>query len=303
MTAPRTEQADERYRGIDTWSSQEVLSAIASAQREAIEAVVPAIAALARVGEAIAGRMRGGGRLVYVGAGSSGLLAKVDALELPDTYGIPADRVPVLMAGGPAALLEIPNGAEDDAAAGERDVEALGLDSRDCVLAVSASGGTPYTLAALLRAKALGALTVAIASNAGTPLLDEADHPIHIATPPEVVAGSTRMNAGTAQKCALNMLSTLVGIRLGHAYEGLMVNLRAENAKLRDRAVGIVGKAAGVDAAASQAALEKAGGAVKTAILIAAGAETAAASELIERCQGDVRAALREFTTTSHKAG
>src|SRR5215207_1704616 len=120
MTAPRTEQADERYRGIDTWSSQEVLSAIVSAQREAIESVAPAIAALAKAGEAIAGRMREGGRLVYVGAGSSGLLAQVDALELPGTYGIPADRVPVLMAGGPAAFLKIPNDAEDDTAAGER---------------------------------------------------------------------------------------------------------------------------------------------------------------------------------------
>jgi N-acetylmuramic acid 6-phosphate etherase len=303
MTAPRTEQADERYTAIDTWSSEDVLSAIASAQREAIEAVAPAIAALARAGEAIAGRMRVGGRLVYVGAGSSGLLAKVDALELPGTYGIPADRVPVLMAGGPAALLEIPNGAEDDAAAGERDVEALGVDSGDCVLAVSASGRTPYAVAALLRAKALGALTVAIASNAGTPLLAEADHPVHLATPPEVVAGSTRMNAGTAQKCALNMLSTLIGIRLGHAYDGLMVNLRVENAKLRDRAVGIVGRAAGVDAGTAQAALDKTGGAVKTAILVAAGAEVADASELIERCRGDVRAALGELTTIPPKAG
>jgi N-acetylmuramic acid 6-phosphate etherase len=303
MTAPGTEQADERYRGIDTWSSEDVLSAIAAAQRQAIEAVVPVIAALAEAGEAIAARMQGGGRLVYVGAGSSGLLAKVDALELPGTYGIPADRVPVLMAGGPAALLELANAAEDDAAAGERDIEACGLTAGDCVLAVSASGRTPYALAAILRARMLGALTVAIASNAGTPLLKEADHPIHIATPPEVVAGSTRMNAGTAQKCALNMLSTLIGIRLGHAYDGLMVNLRADNAKLRGRAVAIVGRAAGVDAGTAEAALEKTGGAVKAAILVAAGAGVADASERIERCRGDLRAALGELAGTPRKAG
>ena len=156
MTAPRTEQADERYAGIDTWSSEDVLAAIAAAQREAIQAVALAVPALAAAGEAIAGKMRGGGRLVYVGAGSSGLLAQVDALELPGTYGIEASRVPVLLAGGERALLEIPSVAEDDEAAGNRAIDALGIGPDDCVLALSASGRTPYAVAAIIRREGAG---------------------------------------------------------------------------------------------------------------------------------------------------
>lgn len=295
MTPPRTEEADERYAGIDTWSGEDILSAIASAQREAIDAVAAAVPALAAAGEAIAHGMRGGGRLVYVGAGSSGLLAQVDALELPGTYGIEPDRVPVLLAGGREALVEIPSGAEDDEAAGEREIDALGVGPGDSVLVISASGRTPYAVAALRRAKARGALTIGIASNGGTPLLVEADHPVHLATPAEVIAGSTRMNAGTAQKCALNMLSTLIGIRLGHAYDGLMVNVRIENAKLRGRGVAIVARASGVAAKAAEAALHAAGGQVKAAILIAAGADVASAQDLLERARGDVRRALGEI--------
>ena len=272
MTSPRTEQADERYRGIDTWPSEDVLAAIAAAQSEAISAVAAAVPALAAAGEAIANGMRSGGRLVYVGAGSSGLLAQVDALELPGTYGIEADRVPVLIAGRPrggcSRSRRERRTTRRRASAASRSSVSVRMDS---VLALSASGRTPFAVAALRSAKARGALTIGMASNAGTPLLAEADHPVHLATPPEVIAGSTRMNAGTAQKCALNMLSTLIGIRLGHAYEGLMVNVRAENAKLRSRAAAIVAKAAGVGGKTAEASLARADGQVKAAILIAGG--------------------------------
>jgi N-acetylmuramic acid 6-phosphate etherase len=247
--------------------------------------------------------MRSGGRLVYVGAGSSGLLAQVDALELPGTYGIEADRVPVLIAGGPEAVLEIPSGAEDDEAEGERGIAELGVGRMDSVLALSASGRTPFAVAALRSAKARGALTIGMASNAGTPLLDEADHPVLLATPPEVIAGSTRMNAGTAQKCALNMLSTLIGIRLGHAYEGLIVNVRAENAKLRSRAAAIVAKAAGVGLETAETSLARADGQVKAAILIAGGAEPADATRRLARSGGDLRTALRALDEDRRKAG
>lgn len=305
MAGPRTEEASDRYRGIDTWTGVDVLAAIASAQREAIDAVAVAVPALAAAGEAIARKLQAGGRFVYAGAGSSGLLAQVDALELPGTYGIPADRVPVLMAGGDAAFFEIPNGAEDDGAAAEAAVDALGLDDGDALLAVSASGRTPFAVAAMRRAARRGALTIGMASNPGTPLLLEADHAVLLATPPEVIAGSTRMNAGTAQKCAMNMLSTLLGIRLGHAYDGLMVNVAADNEKLRGRAAGIVAKAAGVSADEGARLLAAAGGDIKAAILIGAGAtDRAVAKDILTTHGGDVRASLARLSAKQgEKAG
>jgi len=293
MPLPRTEAASDRYRGIDTWPAGDILAAIAEAQLRAVEAVGATIPALAAAGEAAAQRIRDGGRLIYAGAGSSGLLAQVDALELPGTYGIAADTVPVLLAGGREALFEIPSGAEDDVAEAEAAVDAVGAGPADVLVALSASGFTPYPVAALRRAQARGALTIGIASNAGTPLLTEADHPVLLATPPEVIAGSTRMNAGTAQKCALNMLSTLIGVRLGHGYDGLMVNMRVENDKLRQRAIGIMMRAAGVDAPRAAEALRIAGNDIKPAVLLCAGAGGIdAARAILEHCNGDLRASL-----------
>jgi N-acetylmuramic acid 6-phosphate etherase len=259
---------------------------------------------LAEAGEAAARRLRDGGRLIYAGAGSSGLLAQVDALELPSTYGIAPETVPVLLAGGREALFDIPAGAEDDAEAAEAAVEDIGAGAADVLVAISASGRTPYAVAALRRAGARGALTIGIASNAGTPLLSDADHPILLATPPEVIAGSTRMNAGTAQKCALNMLSTLIGVRLGHGYDGLMVNVRADNSKLRERAIGIVARAAGVERARAAEALRLADHDIKPAILICAGADgIEAARTILSRGGGDVRAALAALAAATGQAG
>jgi N-acetylmuramic acid 6-phosphate etherase len=304
MAAPRTEHADDRYAGLDAWPSGRILAAIAAAQRGAIDAVATVVPALAAAGEAIAERIRGGGRLVYAGAGSSGLLAKVDALELPGTYGIAEDRVPVLMAGGDASFVTLAIAAEDDAATAVEGVDCLGVDARDALLAVSASGRTPFAVAALRRARERGALTVGLASNAGAPLVAEADHGIVIATPPEVIAGSTRMNAGTAQKCALNMLSTLIGIRLGHGYDGLMVNVRADNEKLRGRAVGIVAKALGLALDRAGALLASTGGDIKAAILLGAGARDGAeAQEILESRGRDVRASLAALAERRGQAG
>jgi N-acetylmuramic acid 6-phosphate etherase len=303
MAGSGTETASERYRGIDLWASADVLTEIAAAQRQAVDAVALSVPALARAGEAIADRLRAGGRLVYAGAGSSGLLAQVDALELPGTYGIPAASVPVLMAGGPAAFHEIPVDAEDDEAAAEEAVDHLAVGSGDCLLAVAASGRTPFSLAALRRAHGRGALTVGIASNPDTPILLESDHPVLLATPPEVIAGSTRMNAGTAQKCALNMLSTLIGIRLGHVYDGLMVNLSPANAKLRLRAVAIVTAATGVDRPRAAELLERAGE-IKAAILLEGGAaDPEEARDILKRHGGDVRASLAFLSARRKKAG
>lgn len=296
MTLSRTEEASERYRGLETWPSDRILGAIVEAQRASIEAIRGAVPDIARAGEAVADRLRRGGRLVYAGAGSPGLMVQADALELPGTYGIPLDRVPVIVAGGKAALHEIPSGAEDDAGAAIRAIDDLSVGSDDALVSVSASGTTPFALAALRRARARGALGIGIASNPGVPLLTEADIAILLPTPPEVIAGSTRMNAGTAQKCALNMLSTLVGIRLGHVHDGMMVNVRVENEKLRRRAIGIIMRVSAVSEDEALQALDRAGGAVKIAILLASGAsESAVAEELLARNGGEVRASLTEL--------
>ncbi len=297
MVQPATEQADTRYRDIDLWPAADVVAAVVDVQRAALDAVALAGPALARAAEAIADLVGRGGRWAYAGAGSSGLLAQMDAIELPGTYGIEADRVPVLLAGGTEALLAILPEAEDDAEGAVRAVAALDLGPGDALVALSASGTTPYPLAALREARARGALAVGLACNAGTPLLREADHAVLVATPPEVIAGSTRMGAGTAQKCALNALSTLVGLRLGHAYAGLMVNMRAANGKLRRRAVGIVAQAAGVDETRAARALDAAG-TIKPAILLCSGAASArAAQDTLAASGGHLRAALATLGT------
>jgi N-acetylmuramic acid 6-phosphate etherase len=293
MSATRTEEASDAYRDLDTWPSDRILTAIVDAQRASIDAVREAIPSLAIAAEAVAARIRAGGRLVYVGAGSPALMAQADALELPGTYGLAPATVPVLAAGGQAAMLAIPSGAEDDRAEAEAGIDALGVGPGDAVLAISASGTTPFPVAALRRAKARGALAIGMASNANTPLLDDADIAVLLPTPPEVIAGSTRMNAGTAQKCALNMLSTLVGIRLGHVHDNLMVNVQVENEKLRRRAIGIIMRIVGTGEPAARAALERCDGSVKAAILVAAGAgDVDEANDVLARHGGAVRACL-----------
>ncbi len=294
MSVPLTEVSPDAYRGLDQWPGEKILAAIVTAQTQAVAAVAAAVPVLAAAGEAIAARLRSGGRMIYAGAGSSGLLAQVDALELPGTYGISADRTPVLLAGGTAALQIMPAEAEDDGAAAVAAIAALSVGPLDAIIALSASGTTPYPLAALTEAKRRGAMTVGIANNGGTPLLDQADFPVLLATPPEVVAGSTRMNAGTAQKCALNMLSTLVAVRLGHVFDGLMVNLQADNLKLRGRAVRIVAQACRVPEPEAAALLARAEGQIKAAILLhrVPGLTALEAQARLAAAGGDVRAAL-----------
>ena len=218
-----------------------------------------------------------------------------DALELPGTYGIPRARIVVLFAGGAAALQDMAGAPEDDAAQAAREVADAGLGKGDCLIAVSASGSTPYAVGALEEAVRRGARTIAIANNAGSPLLECAEAPILLATPPELIAGSTRMGAGTAQKIALNMLSTLAAIHLGHVHDGYMVNLFADNIKLRGRAARIVAAIAGCDEQAALAALEKTGGQVKPAVLIAAGADAKTAEELLDGTGRRLRPALSKL--------
>jgi len=296
MAQTRTEALHERAGGLDEQPPATVLRVLADAQVEAAGAVRDAVGSIAEAASIVAATLAGGGRLAYAAAGSSGLMALADALELPGTYGIPRERIVVLFAGGAAALQDMAGAPEDDSTGAAREVADAGLGNGDCLIAVSASGSTPYAVGALKEAKRLGAKTIAIANNAGSPLLGLADAPILLATPPEVIAGSTRMGAGTAQKIALNMLSTMAAVHLGHVHDGYMVNLFADNAKLRGRAARIVAAVAGCDENAALAALEKTGGQVKPAVLIAAGAADATtAEEILDGTGRKLRPALSKL--------
>lgn len=271
MTDRPTEARHSESAGLHLRPAEEVLSLLLDAQMGALAALRPALGAIERAAKAGAEALGSGGRMGYAGAGSSGLMAMADCLELAGTFGLPPERTPMLFAGGADALLHMKGSVEDNPALARADVEAAGIGAGDVLLVLSASGSTPYALAAAEAAKSRGATIVGLANVPGAKLLDLADIPVLIDTGAEVVAGSTRMGAATAQKVALNLLSVLVAIRLGHIHDGHMVNLVADNAKLVARAARIVSDVAGVPAAMAEAALAAAGGGVKPAILVARG--------------------------------
>ncbi|MFJ6985254.1 MULTISPECIES: N-acetylmuramic acid 6-phosphate etherase [unclassified Streptomyces] len=256
----------------------------------AVAARLPEIAAVI---DAVAARMARGGRLVYAGAGTAGRLGVLDASECPPTFNADPGQVVGLIAGGPDALVTSVEGAEDSRELAVRDLDALGLTPGDTVVGVSASGRTPYALGAVAHARARGALTVGLACNPGSALAAAADHGIEVVTGPELVTGSTRLKAGTAQKLVLNMISTLTMIRLGKTYGNLMVDVRASNDKLRARSRRIVALATGADDAETGRALAATGGEVKNAILVVlAGVDGPTAARLLEESGGHLRAAL-----------
>lgn len=289
---PATELADPRYQDIDAWPPAAVLTALFEAQlaaAAAVQAAVPAIDAAVAAGLP---RLQTGGRLGYAGAGSSGRLAVLDAVELPPTFGWPADRLVLLLAGGLGALTRAAENAEDDAAAAASAVADHAIGAEDVVIGVAASGHTPFTCAALAEAHARGALTIAVANTPASPLLAHAAYPVLVETGAEPIAGSTRLKAGTAQKIVLNLLSTLLMVRLGRVHRGLMVDLHPANAKLRARARAMLRHLSGAEDAAAAAALEAAGGHVKTAVLLLRGLDLAAARLLLARHHGRLRDAL-----------
>lgn len=294
MSATQTEMTHASAKGFDTKPPQEALAILAVAQAEAARAVQDAIPEIAAGAELAARCLAAGGRVIYAAAGSSGLMALADALELPGTYGIARDRIKVLLAGGIAGLTEMEGAPEDDADAARAEVAAAGVGPGDCVIALTASGYTPYPMAAVAAARAAGAKTIGMSNNRGAPLFDRVDIAICLPTPPEVIAGSTRMGAGTAQKIALNMLSTMMAVHLGHVHDGFMVNLIADNMKLRGRAKRIVMAVSQVPEEKAAAALEQAGGAVKAAILLAAGANGLdGAQRLLAENENKLRPALK----------
>ncbi|MBZ9760650.1 N-acetylmuramic acid 6-phosphate etherase [Mesorhizobium sp. CA8] len=281
MAETRTEALHQNAEGLDVQAPEAILAFLANAQIEASKAVHGAIPAIAVAAELIAKQLKNGGKLAYAAAGSSGLMAAADALELPGTFGIARDRIAILIAGGDGAFRTLAGGPEDDTEEAAAAVAAAAIGKGDCLIAISASGSTPYAVRALEDARSRGAATIAIANNRGAVLFKQADVAILLETPPELIAGSTRMGAGTAQKIALNMLSTLTAIHLGHVHDGYMVNLTADNIKLRDRAVRMVAAISGKSRDDAARLLEESGGVVKTAILLAAGAANADAAEKI----------------------
>lgn len=290
---PRTEAVADAARGLDTKSNADVLHALLDGQRRAVESVAAAIPALSQAAQLGVGALEAGGRLIYLGAGSPALMSLADALEIPQTYGIAYDRIVLILADGATIATRLNGVREDDAAGARADIAAAKVGPNDLVIATSASGTTPYTVEGLRAARAAGAKTVGIAGNSGAPLLLDADVAVFLDAGPEVISGSTRMGAGTAQKAALNMLSTLIGVRLKHVYDGQMVNMKADNDKLRGRAARIVQTITGANAEMAGEALRQSEGEVKPAILIAAGAKNLAdANAILAATQGDIRQAL-----------
>lgn len=262
----KTEMRNEKSRHIDKMDVASMVALINEENRRAVEAVAAESVAIAAAVEKISASLQQGGRLFYVGAGTSGRIGVMDAAECPPTFGVEKDRVVGIMAGGEKCLSSAAENSEDDGLAGERDLIAHGVSAGDAVVGLSASGGAEYVVRALEYARKIGALTVAVTSNAGSPITVAAEISICPDTGAEVVTGSTRMKAGTAQKLILNTISTCAMIRCGYVYENLMINLRPQNRKLRDRMCGIVSEITGWEKERSQKALEENGWNIRRAV-------------------------------------
>ncbi|HLL79962.1 MAG TPA: N-acetylmuramic acid 6-phosphate etherase [Ktedonobacteraceae bacterium] len=269
LRALATEQVNLATTEIDRLSPLEIVQVINDEDAKVAHAVRETLPQVARAIEAIAARMRRGGRLIYVGAGTSGRLGALDASECPPTFNISLSSVVACMAGGPQAFDKAFEDQEDSADAGQADLERLNVTAEDSVVGITASGRTPYVRGALAFARTHGALTIGLACNAHSPLECEVDVMIAPLVGPEVISGSTRLKAGTAQKMVLNMLSTGTMILLGKTFGNLMVDVQPTNSKLRQRALSIVQHGTGLDEEAASALLESTGGEVKTAILVA----------------------------------
>jgi N-acetylmuramic acid 6-phosphate etherase len=298
MGGPRlsTEGTARRYSELDLWPASDLVTAMFEGQLAAAAAVASQVEPIARAAAEAAERLEHpDGRLVYAGAGTSGRLAVLDGTELDPTFGWSRDRLVYWIAGGMDALIRSVENAEDDDDSARELARSAGLNEHDVVIGVSASGTTPFTVAAVREASATGALTVALASNGESPLLLAAGHPIWLDTGAELVSGSTRMKAGTAQKIALNLLSTAIMVRLGRVHAGLMVDMRVSNRKLRGRAIAMVAQISGVGAAEAEAALDLAHNQIKVAVLVAMGLNVDRARALLAASGDNLRTALDTF--------
>jgi N-acetylmuramic acid 6-phosphate etherase len=284
---------EDRLAGLadlDLWTTAEIAREMNHQDALVAKAVERQLPALTAAVDAAAERMARGGRLVYVGAGTAGRLGVLDASECPPTFGVGPGVVVGLIAGGRKAVTDAVEGAEDDEQAAVADLEDLGLTEADTVVGVSASGRTPYAVAAVRHAAELGALTVGVSCNADTALSKAAEHAVEVVVGPELISGSTRLKAGTAQKLVLNMFSTILMVRLGRTHGDLMVDMVAVNEKLRGRAVRIVAEAASISEGEAATALSATGGDVKAAIVVAVtGSSPETAAELLRTHGGILR--------------
>jgi N-acetylmuramic acid 6-phosphate etherase len=287
-----TERRNPRSRSLDRLPTAALLKLINREDRLVAGAVARELASIARAVELVAKSIEQGGRLIYVGAGTSGRLAALDAAECPPTFGVPSRLVQAVVAGGRRALTRAAEGVEDSASQGAGDLGARKIGPRDIVMGVTASGGTPYVLGALRFARKRGAATVLLTSNRNSPATRLADITIAPHSGPEVIAGSTRMKAGTAQKLILNMLSTAVMIRLGRVYNNWMVDLGMTNAKLRGRGLQILQEAAGVSAPEAKRALARSGSIRVALVMLNAGISASEARRSLRRSGGNLWQAL-----------
>ena len=290
-----TEATDPRFAQIDRMTVAELAATMNDADRTVPDAVRAALPQVVAAVTGIADRMARGGRLLYVGAGTPGRIAVLDASECPPTFSTPPGLVTAIIAGGPSAIVTPAEGAEDDAGAGAAAIDDAAVGPLDSVVGIASSGRTPYVVAAVTRARALGAFTVGLTSNVGSDLAGAAEQPIEVVVGPEVISGSTRLKAGTAQKLVLNMISTITMVRLGKTYGNLMVDVRPTNHKLRERAVRIVRQVTGADEPAARAALAAAGWDVKVAaVVLRLGIDPGAAGERLAAAGGRLREAFGE---------
>jgi N-acetylmuramic acid 6-phosphate etherase len=290
-----TEAINPATREIDTLPMPDVIALMIADNRVVLEAVDHEKDRIARVAEIFVEALRGGGRLIFVGAGTSGRLGVLEAAEMPPTFGISSRVVHAIMAGGKDAVHRAKEGVEDDENAGGRALGTLKPSKQDVVIGVSASGATPFVRGALARAKRAGSRCVGVTCNPTSEMRAFADPVISLATGPEVIAGSTRLKAGTATKVVLNMLTTAAMIRTGKTYGNLMVDVQSNSAKLRDRARRIVGAATGLDPEEADALLRRAKGNVKAAIVMQkAGLSLAKALQRLRAARDSVRAAIGE---------
>ncbi|MFZ6645088.1 N-acetylmuramic acid 6-phosphate etherase [Undibacterium sp. TJN25] len=290
-----TERPSSRHTDLDQYSVEQLVDAFVSDQLFAVEAVRAASAQIAAAVTAAVPRIREGGRLLYVGAGTSGRLGVLDSVELPPTFSWPKERAVAMLAGGQSAMFEAVEGAEDDVVLGRDDILRANTGPLDVVLLLAASGATPYVLGALYAAKAAGALTIGFANNPDAPVATAADIGVTLDTGEEVISGSTRLKAGTSQKIALNTFSSSLMVKLNKVYGNLMVDLKPTNAKLLKRSVALTMHATGVDEQHAEQVLATCGHHVKVAIVaIKRQVDTDEAQVLLETADGNVHLALQE---------
>ncbi|WP_210268554.1 MULTISPECIES: N-acetylmuramic acid 6-phosphate etherase [Bradyrhizobium] len=290
-----TEDVDLRFADLDAWPLTSAMEAMWEGQLAAVAAIGHALPSITAATEAAQAALGDHGRLVYVGAGTSGRVAVQDGAELTPTFAWPKERVRFIVAGGYSAFVTSIEGAEDDIDDAVAQINAARLTPHDVVIAVAASGTTPFTVAALQQAGSCGAVTVGVANNPGTVLLASAKFPILIETGRELIAGSTRMKAGTAQKVVLNLISSGIMLRLGRVYRGMMVNMQPTNAKLKRRAEAMVAQIADCDPSHAARALEQAEGDVKTAVLLALGVTRTEAETILKDGDGNLRRVFAEL--------